>query len=193
MSVIPKNPEGQHGNFGQLTLKREEENQELLKPKPPLLPKACRDSLWAWHNQPHLPALLSEEFHQPLPLSWPTRDCLILLWKMQPARCLAGRENSLMLGVGEVEQASVERLNNCINICGSPRRHAYTARGLRLGGFLSHFQLRTNFLLAEVSDTHSKSTFVCYHIFASLFLWFAVMARSVIHVCWFCFWLWRDE
>lgn len=34
-----------------------------------------------------------------------------------------------MLRVGEVEQASVERLNNCINIGGSPRTHAYTARG----------------------------------------------------------------
>lgn len=31
-----------------------------------------------------------------------------------------------MLRVGEVEQASVERLNNCINIAGSPRTHAYT-------------------------------------------------------------------
>lgn len=31
-----------------------------------------------------------------------------------------------MLRVEEVEQASVERLNNCINIGGSPRTHAYT-------------------------------------------------------------------
>lgn len=43
-------------------------------------------------------------------------------------------ESSLMLRVGEVEQASVERLNNCINIGGSPRTHAYTAEG---GGFVS--------------------------------------------------------
>lgn len=34
-----------------------------------------------------------------------------------------------MLGVEEVEQASVERLNNCINITGSPRTHTYTAGG----------------------------------------------------------------
>lgn len=34
-----------------------------------------------------------------------------------------------MLGVEEVEQASVERLNNCINIMGSPRTHTYTAGG----------------------------------------------------------------
>ena len=40
-----------------------------------------------------------------------------------------------MLRVGEVEQASVERLNNCINIAGSPRTHAYTAEGGRgVGG-----------------------------------------------------------
>lgn len=32
-----------------------------------------------------------------------------------------------MLRVEEVEQASVERLNNCINIGGSLRTHAYTA------------------------------------------------------------------
>lgn len=47
--------------------------------------------------------------------------------------CLAGRESSLMLRVGEVEQASVERLNNCINIGGSLRTYAYTARGV--GGY----------------------------------------------------------
>lgn len=40
-----------------------------------------------------------------------------------------------MLGVEEVEQASVERLNNCINITGSPRTHTYTAGG-RVGGQL---------------------------------------------------------
>lgn len=34
-----------------------------------------------------------------------------------------------MLRVVEVEQASVERLNNCINIGSSPRTHAYTAEG----------------------------------------------------------------
>lgn len=39
-----------------------------------------------------------------------------------------------MLRVGEVEQASVERLNNCINIGCSPRTHAYTAEG---GGCVS--------------------------------------------------------
>lgn len=38
-----------------------------------------------------------------------------------------------MLRVGEVEQASVERLNNCINIGGSLRTYAYTARGV--GGY----------------------------------------------------------
>lgn len=41
------------------------------------------------------------------------------------ARCLAGTESSLMLRVDEVEQTSVERLNNCINISGSPRTRAY--------------------------------------------------------------------
>lgn len=34
-------------------------------------------------------------------------------------------ESSLNLMVGEVEQASVEWLNNCINIGGSLRTHAY--------------------------------------------------------------------
>ncbi|XP_029312601.1 retinoic acid receptor alpha-A [Cottoperca gobio] len=53
----------------------------------------------------------------------------LIVEESELARCLAGRESSLMLRVGEVEQASVERLNNCINIGGSPRTHAYTAEG----------------------------------------------------------------
>lgn len=38
-------------------------------------------------------------------------------------------ESSLELRVGEVKQASAERLNSCINIVGSPRTHAYVAEG----------------------------------------------------------------
>lgn len=49
-----------------------------------------------------------------------------------------------MLRVGEVEQASVVRLNNCINIGGSPRTPAYTAEGGRgvyhYTAAFSHFQ-----------------------------------------------------
>lgn len=45
-------------------------------------------------------------------------------------------ESSLKPRVGEVGQASVERLNNCINIGGSPRTHAYIAEGGEGGSIL---------------------------------------------------------
>lgn len=57
---------------------------------------------------------------------------------------MAGGESSLMLRVVEVEQASVERLNNCINIGVSPRTLAYTAEcGVEGGGVTTNLPSHT--------------------------------------------------
>lgn len=99
-------------------------------PPPPPYVKPAGMLLGLDITQPHLPWLLSGNLHHWLPLSWPTWglfDLIVGAGKL--TRSPAGRELLDAGGVGEVEQASVERLNNCINIGGSPRTHAYTAEG----------------------------------------------------------------
>lgn len=136
----PHDWEELHGNFGQLALKREEGKEELLQswslsphPHPPHFVKPA--GILCGLDMPNLTCLHCSMRNSITGFSW--AGLLGSVWshcgRCKLAWCLAGRENSLMLGVGEVEQASVERLNNCINISGSPRRHAYTARGHGLG------------------------------------------------------------
>lgn len=125
-----------HGNLGQLTLKNEEGKEELqqgwkpfsLLPLPPSLKPAGMLLGLDIPNPtcPHCSAGSSITGFPELAYLG-LFDLIVEASKL--ARCLAGRESSLMLRVGEVEQASVERLNNCINIGGSPRTHAYTAEG----------------------------------------------------------------
>lgn len=82
------------------------------------------------------PRCSAGRLHHRLPQSWPTWDCLISLWKRESWQA----ESSLMPRAGEVEQASVERLNNCINITGSLRTHSYTAESSE-GGREAAFSL----------------------------------------------------
>lgn len=76
-----------------------------------------------------------------------------------------------MLRVEEVEQASVERLNNCINIGGSPRTHAYTAE--RGGGLtlklpsltfnaLVHFSAQLNIYFKFINRNHKLNAFLLF-------------------------------
>ncbi|MEQ2282443.1 hypothetical protein AMECASPLE_000779 [Ameca splendens] len=75
---------------------------------------------------------LSAQWEAPSPasLSQPTRDCLISLWKMR-AHPLPGREREFLDAECWRGGADfVERLNNCINIACSPRKHSYTGMGV---------------------------------------------------------------
>lgn len=133
-----------------------------MNPAPrPLSTKALWDAPLAWRGRPHLPRTLQGELPRRLPQSWPTWDCLISLWKRQSWQALS----SLILRAGEVEQASVERLNNCINMASSRRTHAYTAAS---NGWELHCKAascllisRPNFLYTRLRfSLHPKEPFI---------------------------------
>lgn len=111
-----------------ISVNQTEDVKEYFFPR--LMPcKACWDALRAWHTQPHLPLLLSRKLHRSLALSWPTLVCLISLWNWARLPIAWQEESFLKLRGEEVERASPQRLNKCINFGGSPRAHAYVAEG----------------------------------------------------------------
>lgn len=88
----------------------------------PLFTKSYWDAPRAWRGQPHLPSVLSWETPSSASPELAYLGLFDLIVKQEGWQA----ESSLMLRVGEVELASVERLNNCINIAGSLRTNAYT-------------------------------------------------------------------
>lgn len=169
-----------------------------------LFTKALWDAPQAWCGQPHLPWTLQGELHHWLPQSCPTWDCLISLWKQESWQALS----SLMLRVGEVEQASVERLNNCINMASSQRTHAHSAesRGRELlckaASYLPmscpnslytrlHFPRKVSFINQACNKrcflTQILSKLCPFSFVSHISVYFHVIASNDFLVCWHIF------